>query len=671
MVVTKSLRRRPTIKLALVSALFWRSSCLFAATPGDDERELTTIPLEQLVQIAVVTSASKFAQITSEAPSSVVVLTSADIRDFGWRTLADALATLPGLYVSNDRNYSYLGARGFLRPGDYNSRFLLLIDGVRSNDAVFDQALIGTEGLVDMGMVKRIEFVPGPGSAVYGSNALFGVINVITRDGSSMPGVQASSAAGSYRERKASASYGWHSQSGADVLIAASGFARGGQDLYFPEFDTPNQQRGVAHRLDDDRARNLLFKAAYGDFALTATYVDRTKGVPTASFGVLFNTPHSTRDTQTGLGLAWHRQLSPQVALAAGINWGRADYLAIGTYARVDGPAVNVDGAHGRWYNLNVHATLTGLPAQKLVIGSEIGFDTRQDQFNFDVRPYTLILNDQRFASRNALFIEDEVRLPGGFIINAGLRYDRRSDGPSRVSPRVAVLNKLTPGDTVKLIYGSAFRAPNAYEKYHALAGAGGSLANDNLRPEQITTRELVLEHVLPGSGHATLSLYHYLMSDLINQELDGATGLLVFRNLDHTTMNGAEAALEHQFSGMRLRASAAWQIGRSGSGVQLIESPRRLAKINLAAPFKGSAAKFGAELICSSSRQSNRGVVGGYCVSNLTMTVPRVLRKADLALSLFNALDKRYADVASEAFQQDTIARQSRMLHARLAYRF
>ena len=671
MVVTKSLRRRPTIRLALVIALFWRSSCLFAATPGDAERELTTIPLEELVQIAVVTSASKFAQITSEAPSSVVVLTSADIRDFGWRTLADALATLPGLYVSSDRNYSYLGARGFLRPGDYNSRFLLLIDGVRSNDAVFDQALIGTEGMVDMSMVKRIEFVPGPGSAVYGSNALFGVINVITRDGSTVSGTQASVATGSYRERKASASHGWHGQNGVDVLIAASVFARGGQDVYFPEFDTQDQSNGVARRLDYDHAQNVLFKAAYGDFALTANYVDRTKGVPTASFGVLFNTPHSTRDTQAGLALVWNRQLFPQVALSAGINWGRSDYLAIGTYARVNGPTVNVDGAHGRWVGVNVHATLTGLPGHKVVIGGETGVDTRQDQFNFDVRPYTSILNDQRFANRNAFFVEDEVRLPGGFIFNVGMRYDRRSDSPSRVSPRFAVLNKLTRLDTVKLIYGSAFRAPNAYEKYHALAGSGGSLANENLRPEQITTRELVLEHVLPGSGQATLSLYHYLMSNLINQELDAGTGLLVFRNLDQAKMNGAEAALEHQFSGMRLRASVAWQLGRSGSGAQLIESPRRLAKINLVAPFKKSAAKFGSELVCSSPRQSNRGVVGGYCVSNVTISVPRVVPNADLSLSLFNALDKRYADVASEAFQQDTIARQSRTLHAKLAYRF
>ena len=87
--------------------------------------ELSTLPLESLMEVTMVTSASRFAQRVSEAPSAVSVLTSQDVREHGWRTLGDALATLPGLYVSSDRNYDYLGARGFLRPGDYDSRFLL------------------------------------------------------------------------------------------------------------------------------------------------------------------------------------------------------------------------------------------------------------------------------------------------------------------------------------------------------------------------------------------------------------------------------------------------------------------------------------------------------------------------------------------------------------------
>jgi outer membrane cobalamin receptor len=639
---------------------------------ADDVQSLDAMPLEDLMQMQVVTAASKFEQLISDAPSSVVVLTAADIREFGWRTLADALATLPGLYVTNDRNYSYLGARGFLRPGDYNSRFLLLVDGVRINDAVYDQALIGSEGLVDMDMVKRIEFVPGPGSAVYGSNALFGVINVVTRDGSSLPRVQAAVAGGSQGERKTRASYGWHGQNGADLLLAASSYTREGRDLYYPEFDTPEQNHGIAHGLDDDRAQNLLLKASYGGWQLAASHVRRTKGVPTGSFGAVFNTPNSTRDTQSSLSLAWTGQVATHTEVAAQLAWGRADYLGLGWYPGDAGAVRNVDGDHARWYELNLHATFSGLPRQKLVVGIEAGRDARRDQYSYNLDPITPLLDDRRSGERSAVFVEDEIRLPAGFLVNAGLRIDRRSRGLRHTSPRVALLYKMTPADTIKLIYGSAFRAPNAYEMYYAIEGDSGSGANPNLQPERITTRELVLEHALAGAGHATLSLYQYSVSDLINQQLDPDSGMLVFRNLDHANARGMEAALERQLGGARLRASFAWQQAHDRQGAPLIDSPRHLAKINLVAPLPRGESRLGMELLCSAARLGAfDSATGGYCTGNLTLNVPRVLPMADLSLSLFNAFDKRYADIAGPAFEQAALARQGRSVVAKLAYRF
>lgn len=96
------------------------------------ETDLTELPLEQLMQVQV-SSASKYAQPASEAPASMSVITAADIKAYGWRTLADILRSLPGLYTNYDRSYTELGARGFLRAGDYDTRFLLLIDGYRTD----------------------------------------------------------------------------------------------------------------------------------------------------------------------------------------------------------------------------------------------------------------------------------------------------------------------------------------------------------------------------------------------------------------------------------------------------------------------------------------------------------------------------------------------------------
>ncbi|WP_229412007.1 MULTISPECIES: TonB-dependent receptor [unclassified Massilia] len=673
--MSTSMSSRTLSVIVCTAVLAWPTVALAGTdTETGDIRTLSTIPLEELMQMRVVTAASKFAQPISDAPSSVVVLTASDIRDHGWRTLADALATLPGLYVTSDRNYTYLGARGFLRPGDYNSRFLLLVDGMRVNDAVYDQALIGTGGLIDMDMVKRIEFVPGPGSAVYGSNALFGVINVVTRDGSGLSGVQGAVTAAGQGERKARTSYGWHGQNGADLLLSASAFNRAGRDLYYPEFDTPATNNGIARHLDWDRAQNFLVKGSFGGVTLSASHVARTKGIPTGSFGAVFNATNQTRDTQTIIGAAWNRQLAPALALAVQLQSGQADYEGPGWYPDVEGVVrQNVDGAHARWYEASAHATLTNLPGQKIVIGAELGRDAHRDQYNYNEQPYELLLQDHRDAMRRAVFVEDEIRLPAGFLVNAGVRYDDREDPDMhRFSPRVAVVYKATPSDTVKLIAGSAFRAANAYEMYYALPEmAGGMLPNPNLRPEKIATRELVLEHVLAGGGHATLSLFRYAVDDLISQQLDPATDMLIFRNIDHADARGLEAALDRDFGAVRLRASYSWQLARGTGGVPLVDSPRHLAKANLTAPLGWRGGRVGAELQCSGRRLADQGAAGGYCVANVTLSALRLLPRTELSLSAYNATGKRYADVAGPAFVQTALAREGRTLAAKLDWRF
>jgi iron complex outermembrane receptor protein len=122
---------------------------------------------------------------------------------------------------------------------------------------------------------------------------------------------------------------------------------------------------------------------------------------------------------------------------------------------------------------------------------------------------------------------------------------------------------------------------------------------------------------------------------------------------------------------GARLRASYAWQLARDTDGQPLADSPRHLAKLNLATPLAWRGARLGSELLCSGARRDARGVAGGYCVANLTLAVPRVLPRAELSVSAFNLFDKRYADVAGAAFVQPTVARQSRTLYAKLGYGF
>lgn len=643
-----------------------------AAPVDQDAAELAGMPLEQLVALRTVTAASKFEQLISEAPSAVVVLTAADIKAFGWKTLADALATLPGVYVTNDRNYSYLGARGFLRPGDYNSRFLLLVDGASTNDAVYDQASVGTEGLVDMDMVQRIEYVPGPGSAVYGSNALFGVINVITKDASDLKGMRAAVGAGSHGERKLRTSWGWHGQDGADIVLSASSYARAGENLYFPEFAADASHKGVARRLDYDRAHNFLVKASYAGVTLSAQHVHRTKGVPTASFGAVFNLPNRTTDAQSVVNAHFVRELGPQLVLDARAFWGKADYLGVGYYPGAGAPAVlNVDGDHARWHGASGQLTYTGLPSHKLVLGADLQDDPRRDQFNFDLAPYRVQLDDRRSGARGGLYVEDELRLSGAVLLNLGLRHDHHRSGARSTNPRAALLVRLGPGDTVKLLYGTAFRVPNAYEMYYQPGDGSVQAGNLALSPERIKTVEAVFEHALGSAGHATLSLFQYQLRDLITQQVDAQTGALVFRNVAHAQARGAEAAVERLLDGgSRVRASYSFQLSKDGAGAPLVNSPRHLAKLNLVTPV-GQHLRLGSEVLCMSSRLTEHARTGGYCVANLTLATRVPFGGADLSLSVLNATGRRYADPAGPAFVQEDLARQGRTAWVKMAYQF
>ena len=82
--------------------------------------------------------------------------------------------------ITYDRNYTYVGVRGFSRPGGYNSQVLLLIDGHRLNDIVYDSAGLGTDFPLDIDLIERIEIIRGPSSSLYGASAFLAVINVIT-----------------------------------------------------------------------------------------------------------------------------------------------------------------------------------------------------------------------------------------------------------------------------------------------------------------------------------------------------------------------------------------------------------------------------------------------------------------------------------------------------------
>ena len=636
------------LRAALAAAL--ATTAPFAlAGPEHHQQDLNALPIEQLLNLDIIT-ASKFPQKISEAPSSVSVITADDIRRFGYRTLADILRSVRGVYVTDDRNYSYVGTRGSGRPGDFNTRLLILVDGRRLNDMVYDQGAVGTEFPIDVSLVERVEFVPGPGSAMYGSSAFFGVVNVITKTGAAQQGTTLAASAASAGTRKGRIATGLVRPNGVDLLLGASWMERSGNDQYFREYDDPANNFGVARNLDHDRYKRAFAKLSWGGFSASAYAGQRTKGIPTASYGQQFNDPRSrTVDEYASARAAYQAAPSPTLEVYAGVNL--RNYRYQGTYVYVPGgAALNIDATESRTASTELRVLSTALRNHKIIAGVEYASDGKRLLVNHDVAPYTSNLLDNRPKKRAAVFLQDEWRLGERLIVNAGLRHDHDDEGGDASNPRLALIYKAAPHSTFKALYGTAYRSPNAYERYYA-TGISYKL-NPALRPEHIKTVELIGEYFPSENFRASASLFHYRFIDLLALTTDPADSLLYQSNIDSARSKGAEFEAEWlRQDGSSLKTSVSLQYAHNGvSGEWLSNSPRQLVKFNYARPLWGDALRGALECQFTSRRRTTAGgQVGGFGVVNLTVLSHALGKHVELSASVYNLLDKRYADSASE----------------------
>ncbi len=338
--------------------------------------------LEELSKVQV-HSASKHLQPSREAPSAVTVITADDIQKFGFRTLGEALRSVRGFYTTNDRTYAYLGVRGFQRPGDYNSRILLLVDGHRINDKIYDQAAIGTEFPLDIDLVERIEVIRGPSSSLYGSNAVFGVINVITRKPEQVASPEISFEAGSFGTYKGRISYGLQSR-GVGALLSGSFYDSSGQNLFFPILDDPSSNNGLARNADYDRYHDWFLSLAWRNFRLRGVDSSRDKAIPTAPYGSTFSDPrtHSV-DQHQYLDLSSEYKVG-QATLDIRTYYDRYAYDAEWPYSP---DAINKDYARGQRWGAEFQFSRTVPVKHHLTFGSELRYNFQQEQKNYDVNP--------------------------------------------------------------------------------------------------------------------------------------------------------------------------------------------------------------------------------------------------------------------------------------------
>lgn len=668
-------------KLALVVLLG------FAAQQAQAEAiDLTELSLEQLLTVEV-SSASKYTQRTVDAPSAVQVISRDDIRLHGWRTLSEALSSLPGIYINNDRVYDFPGARGFQIPGDYNTRFLLLIDGQRNNDNIYQQALTGNEGWLDMSVVEHIEYIPGPGSAIYGSNAMFGVINVITRGA----GKTAQSQVGTHVSKLGLSGVNvMTSQTIADtgLVLQYSSERQTGRDQTHADplgqllrADNTVSPDGVAHGLDSGNNQHLFVRADHGEWSFKLINHERTITPSSAPYFTVFDDPSlKINDGGTQLVASVQHELSDRSSVFVRLGYTDWHYRATYPYYDTTLPVYyhNYDDTQGQTLDGEFRYQLHS-GDHHLLAGLEFSRDLLAKQANFNSLPAATLgtadVNINPLIQRSGLFVQDEWRLGETWLLSLGLRRDTATASKSSHSPRLGVIWQPGSAWTAKLLTGKAYRSANAYESQ--FDNGLNYLSNPNLQPETIRTTEGVLEWLSSEQMRWQLSLYDNKLDNLIQQVDTTGTGVLQFQNHGWVRVQGAELGVEKiTAANLKLRASITASHARNALGTTQDNSPNWTGKVSVSAPLSSQPAYLAVEAQAIGKRSyawnSMAYEVGSEVVANATATFPDLwVRALQAHLRVNNLFDRVVRHPASAEMPSPTIPQNGRDLLAKLEYAF
>ena len=658
--------RRTRSKVAAYPIKLLLGAVLCTACAAHAETDLTALSLEQLMNLTVV-GASKYEQKQNEVAAAVSIITRDEIRTFGWRTLDEALASLPGIYATYDRQYAYLGTRGFGLPGDFNTRLLVTINGNRTNDGIYDGGPMGRQLPLDLGLVERIEFIPGPGGAVYGQNAMFGVVNIITRDGASLGGAEISASGQDPQAmREGRASWGGRFDSGLDLAVSVSGMHARGENHFF-DFGASGIS-GVARRLDGEEEKLFFARASGGPWALDIARSDHRKYDPT---GAYLSDPLVRGQYQGDRYTLVHGQYQDSfrgdtLHVLSRLFAGEERYtskLIYGTPFRF--PATS------QWRGGELRLLSTAWQAHKLMLGVEYQDNIRLDQSINNLAHPEMNIRIAHSGHRLGVYAQDEWRIVDTVTLTLGLRADRNNVTGTKISPRAALIWQAAANTTIKALYGRAFRAPNAFERDYTDGVA--QVANTALQGEAIDTVELVADQRVGQDLLVRASLYEWRMVDVVTLGVDAVSGLTQYQSGGKLEARGIELAIDKTWDwGGRLRSSLSLQHIDTAVGVRQVNSPERLGKLNFSAPLPSARMRLGYELRYDSQRRSLNGTdLAGYALSNLQLTANDWLKGLALDLGIYNLFDKRYRQPGADSNWQNAIEQDGRSLRLDASYRF
>ncbi len=526
---------------------------LLAITPAafaQEETDVDSLDLSNLLD-NIVMSVSKREETLDEAPGSVFLITRDMIERYGFETVADALAIVPGLYVNKDFTLTTVGVRGISLFGDWNSRVILLIDGRSSVELYSGTSNFDLPG-ISIDNLERIEVVKGPASSIYGSNAFFGTINLITRKHTNNSVQSSSVVSTATRSGDISAAFThfWKPDFSISGSLSANG--RTGSKLYFSEFDaldstTLSLDENGSNQYYLDSAdftggyadRRNKFKSAAGhvvvrngNWSLTGHYVHGETGIAQSMWGSLFNkADNKFLETRGYVDLGYDAVISPKVDLTARVSYDTYEFIDHVLYnyyileaspAYLPGP-LWIDRESDRWWSGEVRLGWRPSENTRLTLGSDAKFHrVIQESGEADLDRESVAKN---VITSTAASLREDVLTAYGQLdqqvgphlkITGALQASYQSYSSNALIPKGAVVYSPRRGTALKFIASRGYRSPTMYEMSYD--DGWFYIGNPDLKPEQNSNYEVVVSQKMPYGFDATVSGFASNIRDLITQ---------------------------------------------------------------------------------------------------------------------------------------------------------
>lgn len=636
-------------RIAIFSLLF----IVIRAFPQDSPEKMFSMSFEELMNLTV-TTGTKYETSVGNTHSAVQVIPADKIQAYGVENLGELLNLIKGLYISNDRNYIYVGVQGFSRPTDYNNRLLLMIDNHILNENVYGSALMDRGFGLDMQLIDRVEVITGPGAALYGNGAMMAVVNVITM-------------AGGKKQNKIRLTGGSHHTLGSSFTVgdklktsswsvSGNAYKSSGENLFFSEL-ADQGNNGHAVGMDNEKVYAAYARYNRQNFGIRLLGSHRMKGIPTAPWETRLDKRSESTDERAFAEIDYRRSFSNQsVKLTA--SWDLYRYK--GEYGYSDADSY-YDESVGSWGNMQLEYQIDLNTKSKLIAGAEWHYSLKSN-YEEEEDGIQLFYRNNRFHN-SSLFVQYDYVLTSKLRFLAGLRLDNYSYTTASLNPRISAI--YTPNDHMNIRYSfnKAFRAPNFYEMFYESEGENTS--NPHLSHENIFYHDLDIMKKLTDNLHGGVSFFCYRMKKMIDPIINQEE-LTMFINTGDGSGRGGQAYFEgNLFKSLTFHTSYTYQYLAThdlpGNKSRATNFPASMFKARLIwqIPKTGS---LGWQNGWESSRKTIDGEkTSSYWLSALNIKTVPLFNRLSLMLKINNLFDQLYYHPAGLEHEMDQIVQPRR----------